>query len=60
MRMNERWMKDGTVGGKTSGWIYKLGFAVALLAGTGLTGTPAMAQTGGDGAIRRSAYSRDL
>jgi hypothetical protein len=37
---------------KTARWMFRVMFVAALLVGTGLTRTPAMAQTGGDGAIQ--------
>jgi len=51
MRTNERWMKDVTVSVKGARWIFRMAFAAALLVGAGLLWTPAMAQTGGQGAI---------
>src|SRR5580704_18857162 len=51
MRMNRTWMKDVTVSAKTARWMFRVVFAAALVC-AGLTWTPAMAQTGGDGAIQ--------
>jgi hypothetical protein len=52
MRMNRTWMKDVTVSAKTARWMFQVAFAAALLVCAGPTWTPAMAQTGGDGAIQ--------
>ena len=51
MRTNQRWLKEVTVGGRMARWFFRLA-AAALLVCAGLTWTPAMAQTGGDGAIQ--------
>jgi len=51
MRTNERWIKDVTVSAKSALRIFRVAFAATLLVGAGLLWTPAMAQTGGQGAI---------
>ena len=52
MRTNKRWNKDVTVRAKAARWMFRVAFAAALLVCGGLIWTPAMAQTGGDGAIQ--------
>ena len=52
MRVNEARLNGVTVCGRTARWIFKGAFTVALLVCAGLSGAPAMAQTGGDGAIQ--------
>src|ERR1700748_1123330 len=51
MRWNEAGLKVVGVGVKTPRWLFGVFFAAALLLCACLTWTPAMAQTGGQGAI---------